>query len=107
MNQDLLNKYRKLKEIISGFKTVLVAYSGGLDSAFLLYACVDTLGPDAVTAVRIATAGAAPALAKPLPARPAHTTPVAAAMAGSAARTPMEAATPAGPGAPTAWWTNR
>lgn len=51
MKQELLEKYRKLKEIISGFKTVLVAYSGGLDSAFLLYACVDALGPEAVTAV--------------------------------------------------------
>jgi uncharacterized protein len=51
MKQDLLEKYRKLKEIISGFKTAIVAYSGGLDSAFLLYACVDTLGTEAVTAV--------------------------------------------------------
>jgi uncharacterized protein len=51
MKPDILEKYRKLKEIISGFKTAIVAYSGGLDSAFLLYACVDTLGPEAVTAV--------------------------------------------------------
>lgn len=51
MKQDILEKYRKLKKIISGFKTAIVAYSGGLDSAFLLYACVDTLGAEAVTAV--------------------------------------------------------
>ncbi len=51
MKQEILEKYRKLKKIISGFKTVIVAYSGGLDSAFLLYGCVDTLGTEAVTAV--------------------------------------------------------
>jgi len=51
MNQSLKLKYKKLKEIISGFKTVVVAYSGGLDSAFLLYAAVKTLGAENVTAV--------------------------------------------------------
>jgi len=44
-------KYQKLKRIISDFKAVVVAYSGGLDSAFLLYTCVEMLGKDAVRAV--------------------------------------------------------
>ena len=51
MNADLQNKYSKLREIIAGMKTVIVAYSGGLDSAFLLYAASDTLGAENVTAI--------------------------------------------------------
>jgi len=51
MNTDLQNKYDKLRDIIAGMKTVIVAYSGGLDSAFLLYAAADTLGAENVTAI--------------------------------------------------------
>ncbi len=51
MNRDLLQKYEKLKGIIGTFNDVIVAYSGGLDSAFLLYAAVDRLGNDHVTAI--------------------------------------------------------
>ncbi len=51
MMEELLNKYKKLQHILSGFKSVIVAYSGGLDSAFLLYAAVDTLGTDKVSAI--------------------------------------------------------
>lgn len=51
MMEELLNKYKKLQEILSGFKSVIVAYSGGLDSAFLLYAAVDTLGTEKVSAI--------------------------------------------------------
>jgi pyridinium-3,5-biscarboxylic acid mononucleotide sulfurtransferase len=51
MNTELQNKYDKLREIISGFKSVIVAYSGGLDSAFLLYAAAETLGAGNVTAI--------------------------------------------------------
>ena len=51
MRSELLEKYEKLKDIISGFNSVIVAYSGGLDSAFLLYAAVDTLGAENVSAI--------------------------------------------------------
>jgi uncharacterized protein len=37
-------KLRKLKEIIAGMKSVLVAYSGGVDSTFLLKVARDVLG---------------------------------------------------------------
>ena len=51
MMQDILEKYNKLKAIIGEFNSAVIAYSGGLDSAFLLYAAVDTLGVDKVTAM--------------------------------------------------------
>ncbi len=51
MRNQLLEKYEKLKGIIAGFDSVIVAYSGGLDSAFLLYAAVDALGAEHVSAV--------------------------------------------------------
>lgn len=50
----LKNKLEKLKETLSFYKKVIVAYSGGVDSSFLLKCCVDFLGQDqtiAVTAV--------------------------------------------------------
>ncbi len=47
---DVANKYEKLQQIISGLKKVVVAYSGGVDSTFLLKAAVDTLGAENVLA---------------------------------------------------------
>jgi len=46
------SKYKKLKEIISGLKQVAVAYSGGVDSTFLLKVSSDVLGENvlAITA---------------------------------------------------------
>lgn len=41
----------KLKKILKNLKSVVVAYSGGLDSTFLLKVAVDTLGKDKVLAV--------------------------------------------------------
>jgi pyridinium-3,5-biscarboxylic acid mononucleotide sulfurtransferase len=41
---DVVNKYQQLQQIILGLKKVVVAYSGGVDSTFLLKAAVDTLG---------------------------------------------------------------
>lgn len=41
----------ELKEILRSLKRVVIAYSGGLDSTFLLKAAVDTLGRDNVLAV--------------------------------------------------------
>ena len=49
--QGILGKYEKLKAIIGQFNSAVIAYSGGLDSAFLLYAAVDTLGVDKITAM--------------------------------------------------------
>ncbi len=44
-------KYERLQETLRQMGTVCVAYSGGVDSAFVLAAAVRTLGPDRVTAV--------------------------------------------------------
>src|SRR3989338_11474703 len=44
-------KYLKLKETLSSFKKVLVAYSGGVDSTYLLYAAREILGEKHVLAV--------------------------------------------------------
>jgi len=47
----LLEKKKRLEEVIRDLGTVVVAFSGGVDSAFLLAACVDALGTDRVIAV--------------------------------------------------------
>lgn len=41
-------KYQSLKAILSGLERVVIAYSGGVDSTFLLKTAVDTLGKDNV-----------------------------------------------------------
>lgn len=41
-------KYKKLQEIIGSLRNVVVAFSGGVDSTFLLKVCVDVLGRDNV-----------------------------------------------------------
>ncbi|MDO8535547.1 MAG: ATP-dependent sacrificial sulfur transferase LarE [Candidatus Omnitrophota bacterium] len=46
-----MKKIEKLKKILKDIKSVVVAYSGGLDSTFLLKAAIDTLGKDNVLAV--------------------------------------------------------
>ena len=54
MEVHLRRKLDKLKELLLSYKKVIVAYSGGVDSSFLLKCCVDFLGRDrtiAVTAV--------------------------------------------------------
>jgi uncharacterized protein len=43
-------KFKKLKLILKELKSVVVAYSGGVDSTFLLKSAVDTLGADNVLA---------------------------------------------------------
>jgi uncharacterized protein len=47
---NLQQKYDKLKEILAGTGRLLIAYSGGVDSTFLLKVAVDTLGKDKVSA---------------------------------------------------------
>jgi uncharacterized protein len=49
--QELEKKYEKLREIIGGFPRLLVAYSGGADSAFLLKVARDVLGDKVSAAI--------------------------------------------------------
>lgn len=46
-----MKKFNKLKKILNKMRKVVIAYSGGLDSAFLLKAAIDTLGRQNVLAV--------------------------------------------------------
>ncbi len=49
-DQQALAKYEKLREILQHYQKVIVAYSGGVDSVFLLRVTVDCLGADRVLA---------------------------------------------------------
>lgn len=46
-------KIKKLRKILKSYKSVLVAFSGGTDSSFLLKAAVDFLGADNVLALTV------------------------------------------------------
>ena len=48
MNEQLRSKYDDLIRSLSAYRKVGVACSGGVDSTFLAYACVQALGPDKV-----------------------------------------------------------
>jgi uncharacterized protein len=48
---DLEKKFAKLKDIIKGMGSMLIAYSGGVDSTFLLKVATDTLGREKVLGV--------------------------------------------------------
>jgi len=52
----LCKKFDSLKHIISGYKSCLVAFSGGQDSAFLLKACSMALPNDKILAVTAVSA---------------------------------------------------
>ncbi|MBP7049626.1 MAG: ATP-dependent sacrificial sulfur transferase LarE [Phycisphaerae bacterium] len=47
---NLADKHKDLQDILKGLGRVVIAYSGGVDSSFLLKAAVDTLGPENVLA---------------------------------------------------------
>ncbi len=47
----LREKEKKLTDIISSYRSALVAYSGGVDSSLLLYVTINCLGKDKVLAV--------------------------------------------------------
>ncbi len=49
--RELADKYAALQELLRGWESVLVAFSGGVDSALALRAAVLTLGPGRVLAV--------------------------------------------------------
>jgi len=51
MSPALAGKYALLKEQLAALESLVVAYSGGVDSTFLLKAAVDALGSDRVLAV--------------------------------------------------------
>ena len=51
MGQILDGKLAQLRTILQSLDCVFVAFSGGVDSSFLLAAAVQTLGPENVTAV--------------------------------------------------------
>lgn len=48
---DIMRKYETLTSILHDMKKVVVAFSGGVDSTFLLKAAIDTLGKENVLAV--------------------------------------------------------
>ena len=57
---DIDHKYNKLKDLLNSLGKTVIAYSGGVDSTFLLKVAVDTLGPQNI----IACIGISPSLSK-------------------------------------------
>ena len=54
LSPDLRKKYDDLKSYLSSLGSVVVAFSGGVDSAFLLYAAKDALADKALAATAVA-----------------------------------------------------
>ena len=55
-DENLLKKYEELKAELASCKSAAIAFSGGVDSAFLLHAAVDALGAENVLAVTASSA---------------------------------------------------
>ena len=53
MNNILIDKYNKLIEIIRKTGRLAIAFSGGVDSSFLLYSACEALGGDNVLAITV------------------------------------------------------
>lgn len=51
MVDSLQEKLTQLHDILAGLQSVLIAFSGGVDSSYLLAAALDVLGPERVLAV--------------------------------------------------------
>ncbi len=56
LTPELAAKYARLRDILAGLESVLVAYSGGVDSALLLKVAHDTLGARAMGALAVSAA---------------------------------------------------
>lgn len=50
-----LSKERQLEQFLSGFKSALVAFSGGVDSAYLLSSALKVIGSDQIKAVTVSS----------------------------------------------------
>ena len=55
METSLISKYQKLQKIFLRHQQVAVAFSGGVDSSFLLHAACATLGPSKVHAFHVSS----------------------------------------------------
>lgn len=64
MDRDLNGKYKKLEEILVSMGSVVVAYSGGVDSAYLLKAAHDCLGGKALALTAVSASLAQDELAE-------------------------------------------
>ncbi|MCR5785906.1 MAG: ATP-dependent sacrificial sulfur transferase LarE [Eubacterium sp.] len=53
--EELFLKYDELKGIISDLKSIAVAYSGGVDSTFLLHAANEALGENSVAIIAVSS----------------------------------------------------
>ena len=51
MDQKLTTKLSRLRSIVQDLQRVVIAFSGGADSSFLLTVAAQSLGPENVTAV--------------------------------------------------------
>ena len=51
ISKDTLSKYERLKNLLDGMGKVLVAFSGGVDSSFLLKVAVDVLGENVLAVI--------------------------------------------------------